>query len=336
MSSTPILNLPEILSSQAQKEVTHNIALRIAEAVIAAVVQNSTLTTPPATPADGDMYIVATGGTNEWAGQDNNLAIAVSGIWYFVTPPNKFTVYNVNSSNFIEFDSAGSTWNTANLRKTVLNGTIDPTSADGSDGDFYINTATWQIFGPKAAGAWPAGVSLVGPAGQAGPAGPAGADGNTILSGTVDPTAADGVDGDFYINTSTWTIFGPKAAGAWPAGTPISGGGGGAPAQNVVSLTENIYTQLSYTAAAGDMCIVHLVNGTRGYRIWLPSAPNLGDKVSVFCDNGAAYTTQLQITPGGGLAINGSTASRLVSVNTVVGETYTFVGGTVGWAVLTQ
>ena len=52
--------------------------------------------------------------------------------------------------------------------RTVLNGTLDPSAGTGVDGDFFINTATDQIFGPKAAGTWPAGVSLVGPEGPAG------------------------------------------------------------------------------------------------------------------------------------------------------------------------
>ena len=50
---------------------------------------------------------------------------------------------------------------------SLLNGAADPTSTDGSDGDFWINTTTWEIFGPKSSSAWPAGVSLVGPAGDA-------------------------------------------------------------------------------------------------------------------------------------------------------------------------
>ena len=52
--------------------------------------------------------------------------------------------------------------------KTVLNGTVDPTGGVGTDGDFYINTTSDFIFGPKAAGAWGAGTSLVGPQGPAG------------------------------------------------------------------------------------------------------------------------------------------------------------------------
>ncbi len=46
----------------------------------------------------------------------------------------------------------------------LLNGTDAPTSGDGVDGDFWIATGAWQIYGPKASGAWPAGVSMIGPA----------------------------------------------------------------------------------------------------------------------------------------------------------------------------
>ncbi|BDM70600.1 hypothetical protein HEK616_40870 [Streptomyces nigrescens] len=60
-------------------------------------------------------------------------------------------------------------------------------------------------------------------------AGPAGADGRTILSGTSAPASGMGATGDFYIDTSSWTIYGPKTSGAWPSGHALNGG--------VVSLT---------------------------------------------------------------------------------------------------
>lgn len=57
---------------------------------------------------------------------------------------------------------------------TVLSGDGAPGSGVGDDGDFYIDYTNWDIYGPKAGGAWPSGVSLVGPQG---PAGADGADG---------------------------------------------------------------------------------------------------------------------------------------------------------------
>lgn len=76
--------------------------------------------------------------------------------------------------------------------KSVLNGTTDPAAATGNNGDFYINTATNFLFGPKTAGAWPAGVSLVGATGATGPQGPTGLTGAT---GPQGPAGNDGLDG---------------------------------------------------------------------------------------------------------------------------------------------
>ncbi|MFN4830502.1 MAG: hypothetical protein ACK5GB_00030 [Sphingomonadales bacterium] len=107
--------------------------------------------------------------------------------------------------------------------KTVLSGTNNPVAATGSNGDFYINTSTNTLFGPKASGTWPTGISLVGPAGPTGATGAAGIDGKTVLSGTNNPVAATGSNGDFYINTTTNILFGPKAGGAWPVGVSLVG-----------------------------------------------------------------------------------------------------------------
>ena len=104
--------------------------------------------------------------------------------------------------------------------ESVLSGPQAPVATDGADGDFWIDTATSFIYGPKVSGAWPAGVSLIGPAGTNG------TDGRTLLNGTVDPVAGDGEDGDFFINTTSNEIFGPKASGAWPTGTSIVGPAG--------------------------------------------------------------------------------------------------------------
>ena len=247
--------------------------------------------------------------------------------------------------------------NAGNDGASILNGTSNPSNAVGQDGEFYINTSTWTIFGPKTSGAWGSGTSIVGPTGAqgavgpqgpqgiqgdpgispgglswkgsynpattyvtddtvlyngssywvyngpvtgvtptsngaewallsvggatgpqgpigpTGPQGPAGAtgpigpqgpqgltgptgatgatgpagpqgptgntgatgpagatgaqgiagiDGKSILNGTSDPTNLIGTDGDFFINKNTWNIFGPKVAGAWPAGVQLS------------------------------------------------------------------------------------------------------------------
>ncbi|PUZ25008.1 hypothetical protein DCC81_11890 [Chitinophaga parva] len=61
-----------------------------------------------------------------------------------------------------------------------------------------------------------------GPQGDKGNTGDRGADGNTVLYGAGAPAAGTGVDGNFYIDTTTHTMYGPKA-GTWPAGTGLIG-----------------------------------------------------------------------------------------------------------------
>lgn len=67
----------------------------------------------------------------------------------------------------------------------------------------------------------PAGpTGATGATGPQGPQGIAGTNGNSVLNGTIDPST-EGVDGDFYINTATNYIFGPKTGGTWPAGVSL-------------------------------------------------------------------------------------------------------------------
>ncbi|MFJ2506704.1 collagen-like domain-containing protein [Arthrobacter citreus] len=60
---------------------------------------------------------------------------------------------------------------------------------------------------------------LTGPSGPAGAAGLPGRDGNSIRSGSGLPAAALGIDGDFYLDTASFVVYGPKTGGAWPLGT---------------------------------------------------------------------------------------------------------------------
>ena len=70
--------------------------------------------------------------------------------------------------------------------KTILNGTQDPITGTGNNGDFYINTTTNKLFGPKTSGAWGSGVSLVGPQGTAGTNGK-----NTLVNTTTEAAGAN-------------------------------------------------------------------------------------------------------------------------------------------------
>ncbi|MEF2247753.1 Gp37-like protein [Paenibacillus sp. IITD108] len=79
--------------------------------------------------------------------------------------------------------------------KTILSGTTNPTSATGSDGDFYINTSSNVIFGPKSSSSWGNGKSLIGPKGDKGDIGPQGIQGLKGDKGDTGATGATGLQG---------------------------------------------------------------------------------------------------------------------------------------------
>jgi hypothetical protein len=89
--------------------------------------------------------------------------------------------------------------------------------------DLYIwATTSWQSVGPIIGPTGPTGPSG-GPTGPTGAVGATGAAGVGVIYGSVDPTSATGVDGQFYINTSSNTFYGPKSFGTWPTGVSIVG-----------------------------------------------------------------------------------------------------------------
>lgn len=90
------------------------------------------------------------------------------------------------------------------VSNTLRSGTVDPVPSLGINGDFYINTVTRTMFGPKTtATGWGTGYSLI--SSLAG----------NILHGSVVPPTTVGVEGDFYYDTSTSLFYGPKNLGVW-------------------------------------------------------------------------------------------------------------------------
>jgi hypothetical protein len=86
----------------------------------------------------------------------------------------------------------GRSWISMIKSSAVLNGTSDPNNSIGENGDFFINTLSLQLFGPKSTGSWGAGVSLIG---QQGERGEQGIQGNDGAPGADGAPGNDGIDG---------------------------------------------------------------------------------------------------------------------------------------------
>lgn len=121
MSNTPNLALAYIAAGQAQKEITHNDALNDLDALTQLSVIDRVTNTPPASPSNGDSYLVGGSPTGAWSGAAGKIAAYFSG-WKIKTPQagwhcwvraeNRLLIYSGSSwSNLATlFLEASSTW----------------------------------------------------------------------------------------------------------------------------------------------------------------------------------------------------------------------------------
>lgn len=114
---TTHLLLPYILAAQAQKHVTHNEALRLLDAMVQLSVLDRDLTAPPASPADGDRYIVASAATGLWAGWDLNVTTWVDGVWMRLVPRPGWLAWIADEATF--FVWSGSAWDPVGIPRDV-------------------------------------------------------------------------------------------------------------------------------------------------------------------------------------------------------------------------
>jgi hypothetical protein len=116
---------------------------------------------------------------------------------------------------------------TTPIANTILNGKGTPKSSLGNDGDFYIDTRSLLIYGPKTKGKWPSPQSIQGPTGPAGSDGKNGADGRAVttnanaINGAQGPIGPQGEKGERGEKGETGT--------AGSSGLPGAMGAAGAP-----------------------------------------------------------------------------------------------------------
>ena len=94
MANTTLLGLPLMAAAQSQKHVTHNDAIIGLDVLVQMSVKNTTTTIPPASPVEGDRYLIATGATGAWVGKDLNITLYTSGAWRFFAPRTGWFVWD--------------------------------------------------------------------------------------------------------------------------------------------------------------------------------------------------------------------------------------------------
>ena len=87
----------------------------------------------------------------------------------------------------------------------LLNGPTAPTALDGANGDFWLDTSTNDLYGPKESGAWP--TTTISFSEQ-------------ILSGVVAPLSTLGKENDYYFDSAKKELYGPKTCLLYTSPSP--------------------------------------------------------------------------------------------------------------------
>lgn len=133
--TSPLFNLVHI-DQASIAYLQHNEAVNDLEAVGAGVVLDRTLTAPPGSPNDGDIYIPLATATGAWTGLEDLLVQWRNNVWKVITPFTNFVIYSQGDTDFIQWD--GAAWNPLSvggvgtlLNRETLSGT--KTLVNGDD-----------------------------------------------------------------------------------------------------------------------------------------------------------------------------------------------------------
>ncbi|MGB1040545.1 MAG: tail fiber domain-containing protein [Flavobacteriales bacterium] len=162
--------------------------------------------------------------------------------------------------------------------KTIYNGPTNPSSFLGDTGDFYLNTFTYEFYGPKTALGWGTATNLKGPKGDSGmqgpqgiagpigtqgPKGDTGTTGPQGIAGTVGPQGPKG-DTGLQGTQGPQGIAGPKGDSGARGPQGIAGSAG----VNGKTIHNGLGTPTSILGDTGDFYL-----NTLNYELYGPKTP---------------------------------------------------------------
>ena len=113
---------PLIAPGQAQKEVTHNEALALADLTVQACVETVGDDAPPDAPAIGACWVTGAAPVGDWSGHAEALAGWTEGGWRFVAPRAGLSVWSRADATVARFDSDRWTIGEVVARRIVVGG----------------------------------------------------------------------------------------------------------------------------------------------------------------------------------------------------------------------
>jgi hypothetical protein len=118
--------------AQAQKEVTHNEALTLLDALVAPAIDAGPQNDPPPAPLLGQVWLVGDVPTGAWIGAPGALALWTAGGWRFIAPRAGMSVTRLEDGLCLCFD--GTMWSVPPAIGTPAGGAVVDTEARAAIG----------------------------------------------------------------------------------------------------------------------------------------------------------------------------------------------------------
>lgn len=118
MDKTPRWALPMLFAGQAQKEIFHNEALTLIDALLHGRAQSADVAVPPSAPEPGQCWVVADGASGAWEDHEGDIACWTEGGWRFLMPKAGLFIDLADRGHAIFHD--GSQWRDGAIRNDGL------------------------------------------------------------------------------------------------------------------------------------------------------------------------------------------------------------------------
>ena len=134
-----------MLAGQAQKELFVNeLAARLDALLHGAIEAESAV--PPASPSDGQAWLIASGASGEWSGKTGQIAARQTGNWLYFAPRDGLRLLNRATGQDIRFKS---TWQVANRPAAPSGGTTIDSEARTAISALLSSLTTAGIIPPS-------------------------------------------------------------------------------------------------------------------------------------------------------------------------------------------
>lgn len=113
-------DLPLLFAGQSQKETFVNELAARVDALLHLAIEGETAN-PPATPVDGQSWLIGASPTGDWTGQSGKIAARAAGNWLYLQPNAGMTLLNKATGQQIRYLSG---WQAPNKPDLPSGGTI--------------------------------------------------------------------------------------------------------------------------------------------------------------------------------------------------------------------